>query len=111
MSEEEQKREHFRLVYPPSDRPKIVIGGEKYSILDLSEEGIKFGHPASVCLGIGNVVRGEITFANGEKETVVGKILRIIESNPSHTVIQLTQGLPLKRMMDEQRALIKKYKS
>lgn len=111
MSDNDQKREYFRLIYPVNDRPTIEIEGEKYSVMDLSEEGVRFGHAPTVCLGIGSVVRGTIEFRDGSKEQVVGKIIRIVEEKPAFTVMQLTAGLPMKRMMDEQRALIRKYKS
>jgi hypothetical protein len=44
----EQRRQCYRISYPLAERPRLILAGRTYPIIDLSEEGIRFQ------LGAGN---------------------------------------------------------
>ena len=41
-SVEPEKREYFRLKFPPLERPCLVVGERKYEVLDCSARGLRF---------------------------------------------------------------------
>ncbi len=104
-------RDFFRLEYPAADRPTIVVSGMTYEVLDLSEEGVKFAVPSSFKPNPALKIRGTITFKDGKSVDVVGTVLRILErKDKNQCVLTLTSGVPLPKMMEEQRYLLKKYR-
>lgn len=102
------QRDFFRLEYPQPDRPTIEIAGEKIPVLDVSEQGIKVSSSRRFSFKAKMEIRGRITFLDKSGCDVAGTVLRVLEDG--NIVIQLTTGVPLGKMMEEQRHLIKKYK-
>lgn len=110
MTDQDQKRKFFRLLYPHDERPQIEIAGEMFEVCDISAEGIKFEHASVKQFELGQLISGLITFADGGREFNVGKVLRVEQKTLAMTVVLLTQALPMTRIFDEQRRLIVKYK-
>lgn len=105
----EQKRAHFRLQYPVASRPKITIRNETLDIIDISEMGVRFGvRNASTWKGLTEVMQATITFADGEKVAVLGKILRV---SADQIVLHLTRGIPYAKIMSEQRRILQSHKT
>jgi hypothetical protein len=102
----ENKREYYRIIYPLSCRPKIIILGLEYEVVDVSEHGIRFHVEKTLNLKTGLEINAEIIFHDGEAVTVVGKILRIVKNK---VILNLSKGIPLKKIVNEQRYLIKNY--
>ena len=40
-------REHYRVNYPSEARPVLWLEGEEYSLLDVSENGVRFQSPST----------------------------------------------------------------
>lgn len=104
----QNQREHFRLEYPPMERPLVLIDGKAYEILNLSEGGIKFAcgsdyKPAN------SKFRAMVKFRDGKTCNIAGVILRL-EHEHGTCVVRLSHGIPLPKMMEEQRLLIQKMK-
>ncbi len=103
-----QRREYFRIVYPSSECPRLLIDGLAYDVIDVSERGIRFDNGGSDNLfEIDQVVRGRIIFRDDQVCSVEGKVLRNFDGA---TVILLTRGIPPRLLMHEQRRLIRIYK-
>ena len=105
------QRDHFRLEYPAADRPTILVQGTLYAVLDLSEKGVKFAVPKQFKPPPNKKIKATITFKDGKKIEIAGSVLRILEGkDDNQCVMELSEGVPLPKMMEEQRILLKKYR-
>ena len=100
------KREHYRIRYPLSCRPSLIVLNQKCEVVDISEHGISF-----VCNKVHELhpdleVEARITFKDGESLNLEGKILRI---NKRIAVLYLPVSIPFGRIVAEQRLLKEEY--
>ncbi len=102
-------RRHYRIPYPIGARPMGKLGKAEFWVLDLSEEGCKIEFTAPVTLMKGQIIKSDVTFHDGAIFPIQGKVLR--QETETHVVMLLTEGIPLKKIMAEQRYLIKNYNS
>lgn len=103
------QRNHFRLDYPQSDRPQIQIDKYCYEVQDLSEKGIKFECGKTYRPQQNAPITGTIIFQDKSTCVVAGTVLRYL-AEKNQCVVIFTQGVPLTKMMEEHRNLLKKYK-
>jgi hypothetical protein len=101
------QRTHFRLEYPASERPHLVVDKTRHPVLDISENGLKFLCTGTFKPRAGASIRGVIKFKNGGECAVEGKVLRY--AGDGGCVVLLVQGIPLSRMMEEHRLILQKY--
>ena len=102
------QRSHFRLEYPSSDRPTLVIEKKEFVVFDLSEGGCKFLLTKDLKPAPKSRLSGTVKFKSGKTCTIEGIVLRV---NPDQScVLLLSKGISLPQMMEEQRRLIQKYK-
>ena len=99
-----QKRRHFRVAYPLSNRPQLLLNGEKYDVVDISEQGIKYCCPGCG-MTTGGALEGVVEFPDGETFDIEGKALRV------EVILQLRKGIPYTQIVKEQMRLIKEYRS
>ncbi len=105
----DNKREHFRVVYPVNENPRFLLRGGKYSVSDVSEGGFSFMVKDSTNLIAGEMVEGVIEFGRRGKEKVRGEVLRVDGRKVSIRFANDAK-LSLRRIMDEQRFLIQRHK-
>ncbi len=103
------KRENFRIEYPPAERPKLILPGREYLVVDLSERGVKFMCDPRVCMRLNDTFKGKILFKDGKHVPVSGTVLRVADDKRS-CVASLVEGVPLAKMMEEHRVILQKYK-
>ncbi|HET9237571.1 MAG TPA: PilZ domain-containing protein [Oligoflexus sp.] len=106
---EKPSRNYFRLEYPKEARPQIAIGNGKFPVINLSEKGVKFSFDAkrsAFVLDTENPLDATIIFQDHGRTQVTGRILRI---DSDAVVLELTEGVPLQRIMTEQRVLLNKF--
>ena len=108
MAKDVQRREHFRIEFPSSERPSIIVNGRSHSVIDLSEQGIKVHWTNHDLPLIGNPLYGVVVFTDGSKVDIQGKVIR---ASGAIVIVNLTQGIPYPKMLAEQRRLIQKYKN
>jgi hypothetical protein len=104
-----QKRDHYRLEYPVSDRPSVLINGQQYEIVDVSEQGMKFKCENKITPDQDAPFKATVFFKDGKSFDVSGTILRY-NPDQDHCVVLLSKGIPLAKMIEEQLILIRKYK-
>jgi hypothetical protein len=104
------QRDHFRVEYPKPDRPTIKIDKHSYEVIDLSEKGVKFDCGKTFRPQQNAPLAGTIVFQDKKTCDVVGTVLRYL-ADKNQCVAILSQGIPLTKMMEEHRMLLKKYKS
>lgn len=108
VEDEVQKRRHFRLEYPKPDRPTLVFDKQKLEVLDLAERGIKFFCNKKFVPKQDQPIIGKVHFKDGKILPIAGTVLRY-ELDKDICVMQLTQGIPYTKMMEEQLAILRKY--
>ncbi|WP_141734675.1 PilZ domain-containing protein [Oligoflexus tunisiensis] len=111
MTEKTEKpsRNYFRLEYPKEARPHIAIGDGKFPVINLSEKGVKFSFDAkrsTFVLDTDADFDATIIFQDKGCAQVTGKVLRI---DADAVVLQFSEGVPLQRIMTEQRLLLNKF--
>ncbi len=106
----QNKRQHYRIIYNGKYPVLDSILG-KFSVLDISERGVRFIIKGDQNLfEIGKLVEGKISLPEGRGEVKIkGRVLRIL-LNEIVLTLDEKAPIPLKFIMDEQRALIKKGK-
>lgn len=105
----ENKRNYFRLEYPAADRPQLLIGRVAHEVVDLSEKGVKFLMTQGFKPKLEERIKAQIKFRDGQVFDVAGKVTRLVEET-NQCVLALTRGLPLAKMLEEQRFLLQKYR-
>ena len=88
----QERRTFFRLRYPQTERPKLIISENEFDVTDISEHGIKFY--------LGSKINAMITFHDGESLSIEGKIIRI---QNNEVAVYLSQGIPSDRIIEEQK--------
>lgn len=105
----DNQRNHFRLVYPPSDRPKLRIGRIDHEVIDLSEGGLRFATTQGYKPKPGDMLKGEVVFRDRKTAPIQGRVVRF-DAEENQCSLEFIQGIPLAKMMEEQRILLQKYK-
>lgn len=103
------RRDFFRIVYEPSQRPLLRIeapsleltGEHEFEVLDISEKGIRFLNDQNVHFRA--TVQGELVFSDGEAVSIEGQIVR---EKGSQLSLKLSEAIPFKSVVKEQRRII-----
>jgi hypothetical protein len=98
----QQRRQHYRVAYPPGLRPELRIAGRTFPVLDLSESGIRFENREVVRLP-GDLLQGTITFHDGGTEKVLGRVFR--EQDNYTVILLIVKRIPYSRILAEQKLL------
>ena len=101
------EREHYRIQYPTAARPRIVIEGGSYEVIDISEHGVRFRIDEDARLGVGDPLLGQVRFKRTDPVTVTGTVLRIVGRE---VAARLETGVPLRTMIEEQRYLREQHR-
>lgn len=105
---DDNRRQFFRLEYPPGSGPKLVSSGIKLEVLDISEQGLLIQvKNSSPTVKVGGGFTASLTFPDGESMLVFGNIVRVNEDKLS---IKLRRPIPLRIIMAEQRRIIQNFK-
>lgn len=100
----DNRRSYFRLRFPYRDRPVLIAFGQRWTVTEMSEGGLRFlGTPEPEQ---GAEVDGTLEFADGRRVPVSGRIGR--SDNEEIVVIELF-GIGTNEIFIEQRRLIHKY--
>jgi hypothetical protein len=100
-------REHYRVAYPTSLRPKLLVQGVSFDVVDISERGIRFRLGKAQAPEPGFEVQGVLRFKRGETVTIRGAVLRVEQGE---VAARLEEGIPLRVVMDEQRFLLDRHR-
>lgn len=101
------EREHYRVAYPTALRPKLLVQGHTFDVVDISERGIRFRLGGAEEPAPGFEVQGAVRFRRGETITVRGVVLRVVQGE---VAAKLEEGVPLRVIMEEQRFLLDRHR-
>ncbi|HEX7555552.1 MAG TPA: PilZ domain-containing protein [Leptolinea sp.] len=94
-----ERRQYYRLIYPPEIAPEVVILGTSFRVLDISEKGMRFRKDFSTRLDTGQSVQGVVTFPDSSKYEFKGYVLRVVNRE---AVVIFLKNLPYQKIMAEQ---------
>jgi hypothetical protein len=100
------KREFYRVRYPTSERPILKLEGNAYEITEIAEKGVKFLCKQPWVFKRGLEVQFNIKFRDNEMLDLEGEMLRV---DGNTAIISLSEGVPLGRIVQEQRYIRAKY--
>ncbi len=100
-------REHYRVAYPSTLRPKLLVQGHTFDVVDISERGIRFRLEKADEPAPGVEVQGTVRFRRGDTITVRGVVLRVVQGE---VAAKLEEGVPLRVIMEEQRYLLDRHR-
>ena len=106
MVEIENRRNHYRIVFPPEIRPRLLLDGPGAAhnvceVLECSERGLRFAPPVQWQHQTGAPVSGRLMFARGAEAHVAGTVVRVEAG--SIALLLSRRGIPLGTILDEQR--------
>lgn len=100
-----ERRAFYRLRYPAAERPVARTAGGPLVVAELSEGGARLvvadGEPAVAAAVVGYVV-----FGDRGADRIEGTVLR---HDAGEAVLRLSLGVPLRRMIAEQRRLLQLF--
>ena len=67
-----EKRSHFRVIYPPSQRPWLVVNDSAFEVADISQRGLRFLNRHDIRFE--PPIEGTVRFTDGESVEVTGQI-------------------------------------
>ena len=101
-----KQREYYRLEYPNSYHPSLMIDVDGFEILDLSEFGLKVKVNEDLEFRINDNILGIISFPDGKEFDLEGEVVRIEEGCVG---LQLLTPLPLRLIRSEHMFIINNY--
>jgi hypothetical protein len=100
------ERAYYRVRFPLAERPSLLVGETTYPVLDFSEGGLCVGvHAPS--LSLDDTVVGVVRFHDGEEFAIAGRVVR--EGQDNVGLLLDNQGIPFRKVIDEQRRLLTSY--
>lgn len=94
-----ERRQYYRLLYPPELAPEVVILGISFRIMDISEKGVRFRKDFNTRLDTGLSVKGVVIFQDLSKFEFSGYVMRVVNRE---AVVIFLKNLPYQKIMSEQ---------
>ena len=101
---DEKQRVYYRLAYPDSCRPKLVMDFQDYEIEDVSEYGVKVKIDDDLTFMADDTVMATIAFPDGKEFDLIGKVVRVEQG---YAGLHLDAPLPLELIRAEAEYVIK----
>jgi hypothetical protein len=100
------RRAHYRIQYPNAARPKLLIEGHTFEVLDISEGGLRYQSGPYPTPNIGTSFRGTVRVRRGELIHTHGNVVRAINGE---VAARLVVGIPFQTIMEEQRYVFEQF--
>ena len=100
------RRAHYRIQYPSAARPRLLIDGHTFEVLDISEGGLRYHRGPHPSPGIGTTFRGTVRVRRGELIHTHGSVVR---TNNGDVAARLVVGIPFQTIMEEQRYVFEQF--
>jgi hypothetical protein len=93
------RRDHYRIYYPKTERPRFVLGSSICEVVECSEAGFRFRTPHWLP-ALGAHVHGRLRLRHGADVRVEGRVAR---ADGSTVTVQLSeQPIPFSAVLREQ---------
>ncbi|MDH5484824.1 MAG: PilZ domain-containing protein [Gammaproteobacteria bacterium] len=101
-----KQREFYRLAYPRSYRPSLLIDVDHYEIEDVSEYGVKVKIDNDPAFMIDDTFMAIIEFPDGREFDLSGQVVRV---DDNYAGLQLETPLPLSVIRSEHLYIINHF--
>jgi hypothetical protein len=95
----DNRREYYRIPFPESDRPRVVVGLSISEVIECSERGLSYS-AADHAGGVGDLLEGRIRFPRGVDLPIRGEVVRVAGDRVA-LALQGT-GIPFSVIFQEQ---------
>ncbi len=102
------QREYFRLAYPQTYRPSLVVDIDQYEIEDVSEFGMKVKIDEDPAFMVKDSIRAVIAFPDGKEFDLSGQVVRVDEG---YAGLRLETPLPLSLIRSETLYIMNNFSS
>jgi hypothetical protein len=76
---EKERREYYRLQFPPAKRPQLLINEDPHAVVDCSAHGVRYVAASGASPTPGDYVNGLLRFRHGAQTPVKGVVMRVEE--------------------------------
>lgn len=94
----EKQREYYRLSYPDTYRPSLIVDVDNYEIEDVSEYGVKVKVDEDQTFMVNDSVMATIAFSDGKEFDLSGQVVRV---DHGYVGLQLETPLPISIIRSE----------
>lgn len=98
-NQNDDRRQNYRIIYPETYHPSLMIRNIQYDILDLSETGVRFKLKENVKLP-GDLFHAEVKLHNDSNVEILGRIIRITGQHAA--MFMVVKKIPYQIILAEQ---------
>ncbi|MDP3721165.1 MAG: PilZ domain-containing protein [Anaerolineaceae bacterium] len=98
-NQNDDRRQNYRIIYPETYHPSLMIRNIQYDILDLSETGVRFKLKENVKLP-GDLFHAEVKLHNDSNVEILGRIIRITGQHAA--MFMVVKKIPYQVILAEQ---------
>lgn len=95
----DNRREYYRIPFPQTERPRVVVGLSISEVIECSERGLSY-RPAAEVGGVGEVLEGRIRFPRGVELPIRGEVVRVADDRVALSL--KGAGIPFAVIFQEQ---------
>lgn len=95
----DDRRQNYRIIYPETYHPSLVIRNIPFDIMDLSETGLRFKLKDNVKLP-GDLFHAEVKLHDNSNVEILGRIIRI--SGQHAAMFMVVKKIPYQIILSEQ---------
>ena len=106
MPSDQEKRQHHRIRYPLSERPKFHDADRIYAVLDISARGLRYAIPDGLFPKPYEPVKGILRFRHNTPIAIDSVVVR---AQNGEVALYLHQEIPFAVLLAEQRYLHQHY--
>ena len=102
----EKQRQYYRLIYPDSYRPSLMLDVFEYEVEDVSEYGLKVKTDDDPVFMVNDEVLATIAFPDGKEFELSGQVVRVKQGFAG---IELESPLPVSLIESEALYVIQNF--
>ena len=106
MPSDQEKRQHHRIRYPLSERPKFHDADRIYAVLDISARGLRYAIPDGPFPEPHDLVKGVLHCRRNAPTLIEGTVVRV---QSGEAALYLHREIPFAVLLAEQRYLHQRY--
>ncbi|MBA4385188.1 MAG: hypothetical protein C0410_10675 [Anaerolinea sp.] len=95
----DDRRQNFRIIYPETYHPNLIIRNIQFDIMDLSETGCRFKLKDNVKLP-GDLFHAQVLIHDGSTVEILGRIIRITGQHAA--MFMVVKKIPYQIILAEQ---------
>lgn len=98
-NQNDDRRQNYRIIYPDTYHPSLIIRNVEFDIMDLSETGLRFKLKENVKLP-GDLFHAEVKLHDNSNIEILGRIIRI--SGQHAAMFMVVKKIPYQIIIAEQ---------